>query len=298
MKQKYLGYEFREAIATACHKICADLNLRPVTVTWIQGMTTAAINASGDIYLSYVRDDAIMTHAEMMRYAGFVVHELLHRKFTDFGVKSGNQYVDQLHNALEDARIEHMAIRKQLTGNITELLTRLIDGMVAEALSESVDWSRPEQYPFLLAVYTRQHAARKIPLPFGLAQIFDEAAIRLGKCTSSADAMMLAQWVYKELQSLPQPKGAPQNKAAKGAQKGAPSPSEGPASPSNQSVKGEGAAQANSPAEAPRGSVARDVEPSIETPQEKQGGGYYSFGILTKPAHHVDLSNRRFPINF
>jgi len=297
MKTKYLGWEFRNAIATAAHKICADLSLRPVTVTWHQGITTAGINHHGNIYLSNVRDDAVMTQVDLMQYTGYIVHELLHRKYTDFNFVDGNQYIDQLTNALEDARIEHLAIDKQLTGNVTVLLTTLIDGMVNKALIEVTDWADPAQYPFVLAVYTRKHAATKIPLADDLAPIFDQAVIQLEQCANSGEVLSLARWVYSRLQLLTPPKGAPK-------------PRKAPASPSKEGGEGKGAGEgdrasdkagkAGSPgkATAPRGSTAVEVEPTTDCGVERGSGGFYCGSVIAKPLHHVKITSPRFIINF
>ena len=303
MKQKYLGWEFRKAIATATHKVCADLALEPVTVEWRTGVSTAGINQYGNIYLSHVRDDALLTHADLMKYTGFVVHELLHRKYTDFNARGNTQYIDELCNALEDARIEHLAIKTQLTGNVTALLTALIDKMVGEALVDVTNWSDPAQYPFVLAVYTRNHSATKIPLADGLAPIFDEAVIRLAKCMDTTQTLALAVWVYDALQCLPQPKGAPK-------------PSKGPTKPSKEDGKGKGAGEddrasgeavdkdnkadkagdKSGKATAPRGTTAKPVEPNIDS-GENGTGAYWIGSGMTKPLRHVG-EVQHFPITF
>ena len=117
MKAKYKGFEFRNAIIAFCHKCASDLALGTVTVGFHAGVQTACINSSGDIKLANVRDDAILTHVDLQRYAGFVLHELLHRKYTDFNYRDGNDYIDSLHIGVEDAWIEHKAIPQKLTGN-------------------------------------------------------------------------------------------------------------------------------------------------------------------------------------
>jgi len=296
MKQKYFGWEFRKAIETAAHKVCADLALKPVTVSWRTGMATAGINSHGDIFLSHVRDDALLTHADLMKYTGYVVHELLHRKYTDFNARGDSQYINELCNALEDARIEHLAIKTQLTGNVTGLLTTLINRMVIEALVDVTDWADPAQYPFVLAVYTRNHSATKIPLADGLAPIFDEAVIRLAKCMDTTQTLALAKWVYDSLQCLPQPKGAPK-------------PPKGPTKPSKDGGNGEGRGKGDrasdeagdkggkaGKATAPRGTTARPVEPTIDA-GENGTGGYWIGSGMAKPLRHVGDS-ARYPITF
>ena len=300
MKARYFGWEFREAIEAATHKIASDLDLSGVTVIWNAGITTAGINRWGDIHLANVKDDAIMTRADMMQYSGYVVHELLHRKYTDFSATSSIQYVDQLCNALEDARIEHLGIGVNLTGNICELLTVLIDRMVGEALAEVTDWTDPRQYPFVLAVYTRKHAAVKVPLALGLAPIFDEAVTRLETCTDSMHTLKLAQWVFDQLQVVNPP---PVN------------PPEPPTGPVKEGDKGKDGDEGNKPSDGPTGTPtdkppvgpvkrpnknteAVNVEPQNKPDTDQQGSCTYrtESSVLRDKAHVGSV--RRFPIPF
>jgi hypothetical protein len=211
MKNKYFGYEFRPAVALFAHKICAALSLPDVTIEWTDGTQTAAINSRGKIRLANVRDDAILTRKDLAKYVGFVIHELLHRKYTNFNVRGATQYIDQLHNAIEDAWIESKAINANLTGNIAELLGTLIDDMATQALEHvnrdgsKIDWSDPAQYPFVLAVYARPHATVKVPMAKGLKPIFTEAVKRTAQCNSSMDTLAVAVWVYEQLMVVDQP---------------------------------------------------------------------------------------------
>jgi len=212
------GYELHEAVETACHKVCSALSLRPVTVEWSPyiywhgRLPTAAISQSGRILLKDVAADAIVPKVMLERYVGFVVHELLHRKYTDFSARDTRQYVDSLHNAVEDIWIERQGIKAGLTGNITHLLTVLIDGMVGEAMAAKIDWADPRQYPFALAVHGRRYA-RRVPLAQGLGPIFDEASKRIDSCLNSFDTLAVAVWVFDQLQALPQdqPQDQPQD---------------------------------------------------------------------------------------
>ena len=210
MKNTYFGWEFRPAISLFAHKICAALKLADVTIEWCEGTQTAAISSKGKIRLANVKDDAILTRKDLSKYAGFVVHELLHRKYTNFNVRGSNQYIDALHNAIEDAWIESKAIKANLTGNIAELLGTLIDDMTTQALTHvqgdgsKIDWSDPAQYPFVLAVYARPHATIKVPVAKGLKPIFDEAVKRTAQCNSSSDTLAVALWVYERLNMLDQ----------------------------------------------------------------------------------------------
>ena len=98
----YRGYEFKRAVVTLIHKVCSDLGLRPVEVRWDGGTQTACINQSGSVKLANVKDDAVLTQGDLMRYVGMAVHEILHWMYTDFdAVQSAyahGQYIAQLHN--------------------------------------------------------------------------------------------------------------------------------------------------------------------------------------------------------
>ena len=210
MKTKYFGYEFRPAVTLFAHKICDALGLPPVEIEWSEYTQTACINTT-TMRLANVRDDAVLTTGDLRKYTGFVVHELLHRKYTNFNVNHHEQYVRTLHNAIEDAWIEHKAIQSNLTGNIGELLGALIDDMATEALAANVDWADPAQYPFALAVYARPHASIKVPLAHGLAPIFDTATLRTHQCRNSRDTLAVAVWVYGQLSNLPTEQPEPIN---------------------------------------------------------------------------------------
>tara|TARA_R110000868_G_scaffold77600_1_gene222016 strand:- start:596 stop:1681 length:1086 start_codon:yes stop_codon:yes gene_type:complete len=210
MKNTYFGWEFRPAVTLFTHKACAALGLPDVTIEWTDGVQTAAISSKGKIRLANVRDDAVLTRKDLAKYVGFVIHELLHRKYTNFNVRGANQYIDSLHNAIEDAWIESLAIKANLTGNIAELLGTLIDDMSTQALDHvqsdgnKIDWSDPAQYPFVLAVYARPHATIKVPVAKGLKPIFDEANRRTALCSSSFDTLAVAVWVYERLNMIDQ----------------------------------------------------------------------------------------------
>ena len=73
----YRGHEFKRAVTLAIHKICADLGRDPVQIEW-GGTQSASITLRGHLKLANVRDDAVLTKADLMRYVGYGVHELLH----------------------------------------------------------------------------------------------------------------------------------------------------------------------------------------------------------------------------
>jgi len=194
----YKGYQFRSAVDELILKVAESFG-KKVRIYWNDKISTAGIDRHNRIYIANVRDDAVMTHADLIKWAGFGVHELLHSLYTDFDVRGGCRYEDYLHNAVEDAFIEHQGIKLGVTGNVESLLTELVEMMTAKALAEVKDWSDPRQYPFVLAIYLRDHAITKIPLADGLEPVFKEAKRRLNKATNTNDTLAIAHWVYLEL---------------------------------------------------------------------------------------------------
>lgn len=195
------GYLLRDGISDAAHKVCSALALDPVTIRWIN-VPTASISETGDIRLPDVKDDAVINHRTITKYMAFVVHELLHRKYTTFGLPYPNQYVRMLANGLEDARIENLAVATELTGNIGTLLGDMIDTMAQEGLDHVSDWNDPRQFPFVLAVHCRKHATVKLPMQKRVRVIFDDARERLNDCDDSDDVRKLAILVYDKLKAL------------------------------------------------------------------------------------------------
>jgi Mg-chelatase subunit ChlD len=292
------GYELRQGVEAFTHHACSALGLPAVTLDWKRGIRTAAISARGEILLANITDDATITRATLVRYCGFVVHELLHRKYTAFDWKySQIPYLAALHNACEDAWIEHSAINAGLLGNIEGLLSGLVDQMVAEAKAEVSDWSDPRQYPFLLAIHLRRHAANKIALPAGLSPIFDAAAAKVLTCTSTDDAFKLAEWIYAQLQALPQqPDQQNQpDQPGQGEQEGPQDASEPAQSADQGQGEGEGAAdQENGSATAPgQDCDPVEVEPSVKAPEGAASTGTWSTGAdLAKDRYHINSYDR------
>jgi cobalamin biosynthesis protein CobT len=192
------GWELRKGIENALHKITSALKLRPVTLRWAN-IPTACIDSRGVITLSDIADDAVVNKQVFMRYLGFIVHELLHRKYTTDGLDYSSHYVRMLWNGLEDARIENTAIAEALTGNIAEVLNALADSMVAEGMTHVTDWYNPAQLPFVIAIYMRDGVKRKVPVHPTVLPIFKEAKVRLNTCKNSAQVRDLAQWVYEQI---------------------------------------------------------------------------------------------------
>jgi Mg-chelatase subunit ChlD len=255
-RSNILGWELRAGIESFAHHSSAALGLGKISVTWTSGISTAAINSSGSIFLTNVIDDARINRALLVKFVGFVIHELLHRKYTDFTVGLGGGYIARLHNAVEDIWIERQGINSGLLGNITSVLTELIGGMVIEALDSVDDWSDPAQYPFALAVCGRRYAP-PVPLANGLKGIFAEASIRIDTCNNSQDTLAVAEWVLSQLQ-LPEnkPENKPQDKPDDKGDEGQPGepgePGEGEPSEGEgegQPGEGEGEGQGEGPGE-------------------------------------------------
>lgn len=236
------GLEFRQGLEAFAHKVGQSLGLSRVRVEWRNDISTAGINSGGNLFLAGVVDEAIVNRALVVKYAGYVVHELLHHKYTDFLAvhATENQYIRTLHNAVEDGWIENTAIASGLLGNINSLLTELIDGMTRDALAKVTDWNDARQYPYILAVACRKHASIKVPCNPRLTAIFDEAARRCAKATSSADTLKIAEWVYDQIQQESQkPKDGPTK------------PKKGSTSPEKQEGKGKGAGKDEKPSDGP-----------------------------------------------
>ena len=285
------GIQFRQGVEQAVAKIASDLGMR-VTIFWKAGLSTAGIDQRGNMYLANVADDAVVNQALVDKYTGFVVHELLHRKYTDFSVRGNGEYIDALHNAVEDAWIERKGIAAGLTGNITGLLTTLVNGMVDEA--DGIDWADPRQYPFVLAVYARGFA-KPVPLALGLEPIFSEAKRRVAKCKSSTDTLAVAVWVFEQLKALDKPKEKPKGEKPKGkkgekgegqgqgqgegdGQDGPSEGSDGPEGGEQGEGKGKGAGQEKTAGKAQpvksEDQKAREVEPTLEGAGNCGGGSY------------------------
>ena len=274
----YKGYQFKSAVTELIMKIAKDVG-RNVEVRWSDKISTAGINKHNRLFLADVADDATLSHVDLVKYVGFGVHEILHSKYTDFNYEANNDYTRTLHNAIEDAFIEREGITTAMTGNIGNLLTTLVDGMVTKSIQEVQDWADPRQYPFALAIYLRDHATNKVPLAVGLEPIFDEAKRRLVDCKTSGCTLEIANWVRLQLDQLPEtPPQNPQNEAS---------------SPDNGEDEGEDEGEVKNGSK-PVGNArrpnpnqeARTVEPENEAPKGKAGLGSYSEGSTLVPDHH------------
>lgn len=298
------GCELRQGVEAFTHHACSALGLRSVTIDWDERVSTARIDNRGRIVLADVKDDAKINRATLVRYCGFVVHELLHRKYT---VHHPGYYLDAylsaLHNAVEDAWIEHSAIDAGLLGNIDGLLSGLIDQMVTDAKAAVSDWADPRQYPFLLAVHLRRHATNKIALPTLLQPIFDKAAKKVLACKSTDDTFKLAKWIMNQLNGLPQSepdqgqdkkKDKGQDKGDQGEQDGAADAPDGAEGDDQDEGEGEGAGQGkNAPTGHAPGQNCEpvEVEPTVAAPKGAESCGTWSAkGDITKPGSHLNYS--------
>ena len=285
------GLEFRLGLEAYAHKVAKALDLSRVRVIWTNKITTAGISSGGNLYLSGVVDEAVVSRAMVVKYAGFVVHELLHHKYTDFTCTSSNAYIKMLHNGVEDGWIENAGIKSGLLGNIGPLLGELVDGMTREALDTVTDWNDPRQYPFVLAVHCRAHATIKCPTNPLLTPIFDEAARRCLAAQNSADTLAIAEWVYDQInkaskENPEQPKKGKPKKSKPGdkPQDGLQEPQDGPTGDDQPSGGGE---PPTGPVQSPV-----DVEPSNVEPELGGGGIARPFSTdttLKGPLYHIGV---------
>lgn len=198
------GYEARRGIESLAAHLCAGLGLSPVSVEWVDWCPTAAISNSGTLVLAALKDDARITRTLFHRYVGYIVHELLHRAYTDFSVAyqiagMNREYRRHLLNAVEDARIERKGITSTILGNIQGCLHELLQGMMQEALKDVKDWGDPAQYPFAIAVALRDYPGIAVPMPAQVKRIADEALARMPACQSTSDALSISEWIYQQL---------------------------------------------------------------------------------------------------
>jgi hypothetical protein len=292
------GFEARAGLESFGAMLCKMWGLPPITITW-GPISTACIDAQGNATLADIADDATVTRTEVARYAGFLLHELLHRRYTDFNARDGRPYVNRLHNAIEDAWIEYRCIREGLTGNARGLLHQLIRGMVDD-VPATVDWSAIAQYPFSLAVYLRQYGVT-VPVPASLMPTYREALRRLPACTSSTDTLALAQWVFAQMQQQKQPEQSSKPDQQQGDQGDQPGNGQGDGQGDQTGDQqgdgkgdqqgqqqgqdgaagdGEGADQGDTPADAGKAgkprpdSRSREVEPQGPAPKGDTGGTF------------------------
>lgn len=299
------GLEFRLGLEAFAHKVGSALQLHRVRVLWRHDVQTAGMNSYGELYLAGIPDEATVSRALVVKYAGYVVHELLHHKYTDFGDihNSNNQYIRTLHNAVEDGWIENTAIASGLLGNVGPLLGELIDTMTRDALASVKDWNDSRQYPYILAVACRKHATIKVPCNPRLTAIFDEAAVRCEKATSTADTLKIAEWVYEQIK---QESEKPQGKSKDKPKDAPPKDQNGPTSPDQGQGEGEGAGEGDKPSDAPSGPVQSpvDVEAVSVEPTLAAGGSmgnYSADATLQHEEYHLsgfaipDLVNAPIP---
>lgn len=273
--KRYHGYQFKQAVEELTRKVAKEMNVTVSDIEWRSDISTAGTNNCGDIFFADVNDDATLYDIDVQRYVGFAVHELLHRKYTDFGINGDTEYIKQLHNACEDAWIEHTGIDANLTGNIGGLLTALLDQMVGEANATVDDWTDPRQYPFIFAVYLRRHLNCHVPVPEGLEPIIIKASQDILTCNSSRDTLRVAEWIMSQLRGLPNT--PPQS--SKKPSKNAPDEASGPTS-----GEGEGGSSrldknpfsGTGKARAPTSDSANGVEPVNVAPKGKSGLGSWS----------------------
>jgi cobaltochelatase CobT len=305
------GIEARAGLEAFASHLCSALGLPPVTIRWTPGMTTAAINQHGDMLLADLGDASTVTRATLSRYAGFVLHELLHRKWSDFKAQDARPFVASLHNALEDAWIERKAIASGLTGNAEGLLHALIRQMIAESMAQVQDWAAPSVLPFSLAIFCRGYGVN-VPTPAEVLPIWREAASRVDACASSHDTLALARWVFDQLQQQQQQQeqeeegkpcedgepgkdgqpgqgeedqqeGQQQGQepgTEEGGQEGQETAQDGPEVEGQGEGKGEPADAGPISGTVAERTIAMEVEPTLERDDAAPGGSYTSTSVL------------------
>jgi Mg-chelatase subunit ChlD len=286
------GWELRQGVEQFAHQVATHLGLQGISVTW-QPIPTAAINGKGAMFLAAVKDDAVISRATLVRYVGFVLHELLHRKYSNFDVNGGSDYLRRLHNAVEDAWIERRAIAEGLTGNIKGVLTELLQQIVGESIAEVKDWADPAVYPFALAVYARGYGVQ-VPLAQGLEPIFAEASRRIDACVNSTDTLGVAAWVLDQLKTMQEPKEQkPQEQKpqeqGKGEGKGEGQGDDNEGQGEGQGDKGQGESEGPGQARRPaRNQESREVEPNLGKGARGNCGTHWSGSAVAREGYHLD----------
>lgn len=277
-----LGHECRRGIESFAHHLCSALALPPVTIEWSSYCGTASMSKAGEMTLADVRDDERIPRARIAKLAGFVLHELLHRKYTDWSATDHRPYVRALHNAVEDAWIERRCAREALLGNARPLLSALLHDMVREALAEVADWANPAQYPFSLAVLARGYGVA-VPVPGALLPAFQRVAAQVDACQSSHDTLRLAREIFDTMQNPPPPPQQQQQEGEQGepqegeqGEQGEPQdgePQQGePCQDGEQGAEGDGEGEGEQDAEGQEG--AQEGQEGAEEGQEgAQGAG-------------------------
>jgi uncharacterized protein with von Willebrand factor type A (vWA) domain len=319
------GYELRQGVEQLTHHLAKALRLGAVTLTWTPETTTAAINARGTILVAAVRDDATITRPTLVRYCGFIIHELLHRAHTQFGAMYTIQgrnanYRRSLLNAVEDARIERLGIATKTLGNIEQVLHDLMGQMVSEAIAEVQDWGNAAQYPFAIAVALRNYPGLTVPMPIEVQRIATQALARMPQVNDTAQALVLSEWIYDQLRAAEQeqqqdepqdgqdgqqdPQGEPQDgegqgegQDAEGNGQDAEGEGQGEGKSEGQGqAQGEGEGEAEGQGQAPKMQpmqeelqAAREVEPNLGNRPENQGtvGTWCKTKGVTHPGEHV-----------
>ena len=300
--KRYKGYMFKQSVTELVLKIAKEFGVDIRQVRWDTTVHTAGISSSYTIFFCDVADDAVLTDIDLQRYVGFAVHELLHALYTDFAVQGDSLYLKQLHNACEDAWIEHTGISKRLTGNINGLLSALIDQMVERAMAEVTDWSDPRQYPFIFAVYLRKHTSKHVPMPDALKPIIKQACDKIGDCKSSHDTFKLAQWILSQLNTLPEKKAKPKQDP-KGQSKDQ-GEGEGQGDEGDEGQEGQGGNRVDKNPHGNAGDASRpdlgdavEVEPTNKAPEGTAGqGSWCEKSSITKTHTREDAWLKDLPV--
>lgn len=251
-QKTYRGFEFKQGIESFVARICRSIGTRDLVIYWGADETVAIDLKHGQMILPNVPVDAVISGALVKRYAGFVLHELLHELWTT-PIHPADRYLNQLRNALEDARIENKAINSGLTGNARELFKSLAQSLVDKA--QGTDWSDPATYPFSLAIFCRGYGIQ-IAVNSTLLPIWQEARRRVQSAQSNHDSLKIAEWVLAQIRDQNQDQNQDQSESTQGGDQGEQGGEQG---------EDDGSEPFQAPVGAPTGD-AMDTEPNVQIP--------------------------------
>lgn len=158
--------------------------------------------------------DARLTRREADLMAAYVVHELGHALFTQFGQGVGMEQaskegIGRLLNAIEDARIERRLAQCETVPEARKLLSGLTAYIVERDTAKGYDLTAPRSFAFTLCnVLLVEGLGYTVPafpaawrdmLPAGWVRVLDHCVAKLPGLQNTDDALDLARWVQREM---------------------------------------------------------------------------------------------------
>jgi Mg-chelatase subunit ChlD len=176
-----------------------------------------------------------MTQAEFDDYAGYILHETGHPKYTDkatweAAVKAGRA---NLLNALEDVRIEKKLIDDGVAKNGRDVLSALVRSLDYSCGRDDFDPNDSRNIGFVMGFLGRAAngydmdaslVTRKLDPKGSVSKVLKWALSELAACQSTADCLALAK---KLVAALPAPKKPKPQQGQPKPQEGQPKPQEG-----------------------------------------------------------------------